>query len=187
MNRGYQVPDVAILRTPFQAFAMKDGRCAQALLTASLTLHTASRGSRYQLSERLRAVRSAIETLCESAPGKSDAEERWERLVARYGVENALADRGYEQGDAKAISGRLRIARNVATHGADAVLLDLGWPAGLDRPGPGKAVTKAEDLGVAALPADLAMLSFAVRLVLREMWPVARESGFNEGAFEGLF
>jgi hypothetical protein len=187
MNRGYQVPDLATLRTPFQAVAVKDRRCAQALLSASLTLHTASRGSRYQLSERLRAVRSAIETLCESAPGKSDAEERWERLVARYGVENVLAERGYEQGDAEAISRRLRIARNVATHGADAVLLDLGWPAGLDRPGPGKAVTKAEDLGIAALHADLAMLGLAVRLVLREMWPVVRECGFDEAAFEALF
>ena len=186
MNRGYEVPDLDTLRTPFQAFGAKDRRCAQVLLSASLTLHTASRGSRYQLSERLRAVRSAIETLCESAPGRSDAEERWERLVARYGVENALAERGYEQGDAETISRRLRIARNVATHGADAVLLDLGWPAGLDRPGP-KAVTKAEDLGLAALHADLAMLGLAVRLVLREMWTVVRESGFDEAAFEALF
>jgi hypothetical protein len=187
INRGYEVPDVATLRAPFQAFTFKHRRCAQALLSASLTLHTASRGSRYQLSERLRAVRSAIEMLCESAPGKSDAESRWEQLVASYCIEKTLAERGYEQGDAEAISRRLRMARNVATHGADAVLLDLGWPAGVDRPGPGKAVTKAEDLGVAALHADLTMLGQAVRLVLREMWPVVRDSGFDDAAFEALF
>jgi hypothetical protein len=187
INRGYEVPDLATLRTPFQAFAVKDRRCAQALLSSSLALHTASRGSRHQLSERLRAVRSAIEMLCESPPGKSDAEPRWEQLVARYGIEKTLAERGYEQGDAEAISRRLRIARNVATHGADSVLLDLGWPAGVHRPGPGKAVTKAEDLGVAALHADLTMLGLAVRLVLREMWPAVRDSGFDNAAFETLF
>jgi hypothetical protein len=187
IHRGYEVPDIATLRTPFQAFAVKDRRCAQALLSASLALHTASRASRYQLSERLRAVRSAIEMLCESAPGKSDAESRWERLVAKYDIEKTLAERGYEQGDAEAISQRLRLARNVATHGADAVLLDVGWPAGVDRPGPGKSVTKAEDLGVAALHADMTMLGLAVRLVLREMWPAVRDSSFDDAAFEALF
>lgn len=186
-HRGYEIADETILRMPFQAFAARERRSAQALLSASLALQSASRGSRYQLSERLRNVLAAIETLCESAPGAHDASSRWAKLVGRYNVEDELAKRGHEEGDSEKVGRRLRQARNVAAHGADAALIDLGWPPGVDRQMARKAAIRSEDLAISALHADLSALMHGVSLVLSEMWPTVAASDFDDAQFESLF
>lgn len=186
-HRGYELPADPVLSTPFQAFAARDRRPAQALLSATLALHSASRGSRFMLSERLRAVQSALEMLCESKPGARDAGDRWGRVIRAFDVDAEIAGRGYLSGDTKAITSRLKGARNIATHGADAVLIDFGWPAGVTRPLSPKQEARPDQLGGNALHTELQMLTHAVAVVLERLWPVVRDSQFDEATFESYF
>lgn len=183
----YPAPSDDFLRMPFEALAQSDRRAAQALLSSSLALLHASRGSRLELSEQLRALQSAIESLCEPGPGGSGAHDRWERVAARLRVWDELASRGYEDADIEAIQERLNDARNVATHGADAVLLDLGYPLGPDRPLRRRRSARAEDLGFAALHADLAPVRSAVRFVLSKLWQRAQAYQWDDADFEKEF
>jgi hypothetical protein len=181
----YATPTDDELRVPFEALALvHERRCCQALLSSSLALLSASRGSRSQLSEQLRDVQAAIETLCEPSPGEWGAFERWDRLADRSGVWNELV-RGYDSDEVERVQRRLRVARNVAGHGADSVLLDLGYPENASRPVP-RGTVSGEDLAFTALHADLSPLLFAVRFVLNHLWRTARASDWNDDVFEKM-
>jgi hypothetical protein len=100
-------------------------------------------------------VYTAIESLCESAPGKGGALSRWDKLTARLQVWDEVTRLGYDERDIADIQKRLKAARNAATHGRDVVLLDLGFPQHLDRPLQGKRIARGEELAFSALHADL--------------------------------
>jgi hypothetical protein len=183
----YPAPRPDLLRVPFEAMDALDKRCAQALLSASLALLQASRASRSPLSEQLRNLHSAIEALCEPAPGAPGASGRWRQLADRLGVWSELAKRGYEEADVDAFQKRLNVARNVATHGSDAALLDLGYPADAHRILPGGRQAKGEDLAFSAVNADLTPLRFAVRFAIRELICRVRAKDWDDSAFEQEF
>jgi hypothetical protein len=184
----YEVPTGDLLTLPFEALrAVRASRSAQALLSASWATFEAARGSRFLLSERLRHILVAVETLGEPEPGEPMKWERWENLSKRYGVHDELRGRGYsEEGIARAET-RLKNARNIATHGADAALIDLGFPEGAERalrfgdPVPG------EDLGFAALSADLTILIFGVQHVLAGLLRHQRDASWDDKEFEHQF
>jgi hypothetical protein len=152
-----------LLRIPFEAMAALDRRCAQALLSAALALLQSSRASRSPLSEQLRNLHAATEALCEPAPGAPGAHRRWRRLADRLGISGELAKRGYEEADVDAFQERLNVARNVVTHGSDAALLDLGYPADAERALPGGRRASGEDLAFSAVNADLAPVRRSLR------------------------
>jgi hypothetical protein len=116
------------LRLPFEAMAHTDRRGAQAVLSASLQLMEGGRASRLQPSERARALMAAVESLGEQPSGKN-ARKRFVRLMRRYGTDNAMEARGWSADKMVEALERMVKARNIATHGSDAVLLDLGYPA----------------------------------------------------------
>lgn len=184
----YPLPDGELLALPFEALALvRERRSAQALLSASWAAFQAARGSRFQLSERLRHVLVAVETLTEANPGDSVDWSRWRILTERFGVHSELRARGYSSPEITRAEKRLRGARNIATHGADAVLIDLGYPEGVKRAmkyGPAMA---GEDLGFSVLSADLTIMIYAVRLVLSEMLTWMQQSGWDDGEFEKQF
>jgi hypothetical protein len=183
----YTAPTDDLLRVPFEAMAVRERRCAQSLLSSSLALFQASRGTRHQLSERLRYLGVAIEALAEKPQGAGGAFPRWQRVAERHGVWDQLAKLGYSKGDISAIQGRLKTARDVATHGADAVLIDLGYPVGATRPLTGQRTAAGEDLAFSSLHADLSPLIYAVRWVLQMLFEITRAAGWDNNAFEAEF
>jgi hypothetical protein len=184
----YPVPGGDLLALPFEALALvRERRSAQALLSACWAAFQAARGSRFQLTERLRHVLVAVETLTEAKPGDSVDWSRWETLTERFGVHSELRARGYSSPEITRAEQRLRGARNIATHGADAVLIDLGYPEGVERAmkyGPAMA---GEDLGFSALSADLTIVIYAIRLVLSQMLTLMQRSGWEDREFADQF
>jgi hypothetical protein len=180
----YALPDDATLRLPFDAMSRLDRRGPQAVLSASLQLLAASRASRLQPSERVRALLAAVESLSEPASGGS-ARTRFTLLAQRHGTD-ALPARGWDQRRIQEAIRRVTDARNIATHGVDAVLLDLGYPIAVRR-----RLRFHEALGVelasGSLQADLPILVHVVgRTLAATIRELARDRWSDE-AFEGYF
>lgn len=185
----YPAPADEILAAPFEAFAAIRSRPAQALLSATSARLSACRAPRSMLSERIRDVRAALESLCEPPDCASvSAGARWIRLSDRFRVWDQVAStRAYSAQALAEVQSRLLNARNVSTHGADAALLDLGWPAG-DRRLRGRAGTAPRsDFAQAALRRDLGVMTHAVSEALRATWREMRLTEFDQDAFERLF
>ncbi len=184
----YELPADDLLPAPFEAFERLDRRPAQALLSSTAAVHAGSRATRSQLSERLRDVRAAIESLCQPPPGvRGNADSRWKHLAERFGVWEELADaRAYTPQQIKALQERLDAARNISAHRAEAALIDLGWTRG-SAAMRGRGKTKAEDLAVTALQRDIGPMLHALGQALRGTWAAMREADFGETAFEALF
>lgn len=184
----YPLPEPELLRIPFDAIDLvRERRSAQALLSASWAYFQAARGSRSLLSERLRHLLVAVETLGEPAPGKQMRWGRWQRIRDRFKVHEALKVRGHSRKEIKRAEKRLKQARNIATHGADAVLIDLGFPPGGQRELLHGSMMPTDDLGFAALNADLSALLFAVRLVLDGSLREAAADNWDDERFERQF
>lgn len=184
----YEVPAGDLLTLPFEALAaVRESRSAQALLSSSWAVFEASRGSRFLLSERLRHVLTAVETLGEPEPGKRMKWKRWKNLSRRYGAHDELRGRGYSEEEISRAEGRLKKARNIATHGSDAALIDLGFPEGVERALMFGDSMSGEDLGFAALSADLRILIFGVQHVLNQLLRHQRDAGWDDEEFERQF
>ena len=186
MYEPYTLPEEAVLAAPFTAFDALDRRCAQALLSSTATLYRCEVGSGLTLSERISEIARAVERLCESPDGES-AWGRWDRLAARFEVWSGLErNRGYSPEHTRELKQRLRRARNIGTHGADAALLDLGWNAGDRRMKFGPPAV-ADDLALAALYRDLQPMVSAVALTLDAVWRAMLDAEFDDREFEKLF
>jgi hypothetical protein len=182
----YPLPDDSVLAAPFEAFAALERRSAQALLSGASALYAAERGSRAQLSEHILDVRRALECLCEPADGKSP-DPRWENLASHFDVWTRVEEqRSYTPERVADLQDRLRNARNIGMHGADAVLIDLGWATG-DRTLKYGRTARASDLAYTALYRDLGPMAFAVSEALRAAWKEMRAADFDDAAFEKLF
>lgn len=183
----YEAPEDELLRIPFAAMERLERRSAQALLSASLAHFQASRGSRFLLSERVRSIHVAIECLCEPQGAQGSAFDRWSALTQRFEVWAELSRRGYDPEDARVLQERLKNVRNIATHGVDAALVDLGYPEDQPRKLRGKnRFALGRDLAVAAVQSDLAPLVFAVRFALEKLFLLMR-NGWSDEIFEEQF
>jgi len=186
MYEPYALPADDILAAPFAAFQKITLRPAQALLGSTAALYRCEVGSDLTLSERISEVARAIERLCEPANG-GQVWKRWSRLSAHFKVWSTLgANRGYSPSRAKELQQRLRNARNISTHGADAALIDLGWTAGNRHLMHGHTAL-ADDLALAALYRDLRPMVAVVGEALQATWHAMLDSNFSEEAFERLF
>lgn len=183
----YRAPAADVLSAPFEAMAARERRSAQALLSSAHALVQGGRRSRISLSEEIRGTIAAIELLCEREPLAHDAFDRWTVIAERLGVWEKAGIRGYAPEDIADLHDRLRFARNVAMHGADAVLLDLGYPEDAERRVARKKNAAGTDFAFAALAADLEPLRSAVRHVLRELFTLMRASSWNDEEFEAQF
>ncbi len=181
----FELPADEILRMPFDAMTFAHRRGAQAVLSASLQLLAAGRASRLQPSERIRALMAAVECLGEQPSGKG-ARQRFLRLAERHKT-NAVPTRGWDAERVKLAFNRMVKARNIATHGADAVLLDLGYPHAAQR----KLLYGQEALGVelaaASLQADLPILVHVVGRTLDLTVRDLSSDAWSDTAFTSYF
>jgi hypothetical protein len=183
----YPTPVDDVLHAPFEAFANLDKRCAQALLSASLTLAHAMRRSRHELSAQLRNTMACLEVLCEKENEISAAQARWEAVAGRFDVWSELSHRNYSDDDIAKLQLRIKRGRNIATHGADAALLDLGYPESAQRKVGRDKFAPGTDFAYSALAADLVPLRFALGFVITKLFDVARASGWDDATFEAQF
>jgi hypothetical protein len=185
---AYEVPDQPLLGQPFEAIVeIENKRSAQALLSASLAIFQAARGSRFLLTERLRHVLVAVETLGEPKPGKTMKWKRWERVSRRFGAQKRMRARGYTEAEIERAEQRLKDARNIATHGSDAALIDLGYPKGQQRALKFGGPMPSADLGFAALSADLTLLIAEVQHVLDQLLTHMSQHQWDDQEFERQF
>lgn len=184
----YKLPADDVLNAPFEAFDHVDRRPAQALLSGTAAVHAGTRATRSQVSERLRDVRAAIESLCQPPPGaRGNADDRWEHLAKRFRVWDRVADaRAYTPRQIDGLQQRLNTARNISAHRSEAALIDLGWTRGGGAMR-GRGRTRAEDLAVTALQRDLGPMLYALGEALRGAWAAVRAADFDDAAFEALF
>ncbi len=183
---AYDAPAAEVLAVPFNAIDNSGHRSAQAVLSASLGLLQASRGTRFTLSERLRFFHAAVDALCEPPVGQGGVPERWAHIANNYGVWDRLSEYGYLQSEVEEAQARLYQARNISTHGRDAVLVDLGYP-----PEAVRAMRKREvsgvELAVSGLESDLTPMLIAVRHVLRGLWDELPRLDWDDDAFDARF
>lgn len=183
----YEAPSQDLLAVPFEAISNLEKRSSQALLSAALAHHQASRASRFLLSERVRSIHVAIECLCEREPGAGDALNRWDVLADRLSVWDELRKRGYDPQDAQELQGRLKDARNVATHGADAALIDLGYPEAEQRKLRGDRYAQGQDLAIAGIQTDLFPLIHAVGFAIKELLLLMSQNSWDDKLFQEQF
>lgn len=184
----YTPPEGRLLSLPVRALALvRERRCPQALLSSCSSMFEAAHGDRFKLAERLRAILAAVEAVCEEEPGAPFNAARWRALSTRFGINQALDDLEHTTGSMIDVEKRLRQARNVATHGADAVLLDLGYPEGEERILKGEQRVSGEELSSAALDAGLGALIYVVQRVLAGALEHMDEHDWDDEEFERLF
>jgi hypothetical protein len=182
---AFEMPAEDVARLPFQAMAHVDRRGAQAVLSAGLHLLNASRASRLQPSERARALMAAVEALGEQPSGKG-ARARFRRLTERHGTDKAAEARGWSPARVRAAFDRIVKARNIATHGADAVLLDLGYPPDARRKMLyGTAL--GTELAAGGLQSDLPVLVHVVGRTLDQTIRELAADGWSDAAYDGYF
>jgi hypothetical protein len=179
----YVLPDERVLRIPFTAMENLDRRSAQAALSASLQHLSAARASRLLPSERIRALLAGMESLGEPSQGHANGIQRFKKLVSAHGLWGTAASRGWDEQRLRDAIGRMRRARNIATHGADASLLDLGYPVGVQRP-MRHELAMGHELATGALLSDLEVLIHLLGRTLAAVFEVQSANSWDDSVFE---
>jgi hypothetical protein len=188
----YEPPsDAAELGWPFIAMERApEHRSAGALLSATWALYQATHWPyELQLTDRMLYLQTAVASLCE-APGGGDNRamyDRWRALRTRLGLLQELAARGIEATDIEASEQRLSDVRNIAAHGIDSVLINLGYPTDRPRRFSKKRERGGEELALAQLYSELHPLQWMVRQALQRTWRTVVAANFSDDAFESGF
>lgn len=188
----YEPPsDVAELGWPFVAMKhAPERRSAGALLSATWALYQATHWPyELQLTDRMLYLQTAVASLCEAPEGGDNRAmyARWRALRTRLGLLQELAARGIEAADIEAAEQRLTDVRNIAAHGIDSVLINLGYPAERARRMNKKRARSGEELALAQLYSELHPMQWMVRQALQRTWSTVAAAGFSDELFESCF
>jgi hypothetical protein len=186
----YEIPSrPEFLRAPFEAIARAEENrlSARAALSAAWSLYIAeSTPVDLERTDRLLHISAAIEALCDLGQGPTTkGPERWEIVTARHGIWDEMKD-AYLPSEIRQAKTLVRDLRNIAAHGSDDVLLNLGYPAGQRRRLRGK--TRAgHELALAQAAAAYPILAMAAQLVARRIALEGIESGWSDDRFRENF
>jgi hypothetical protein len=168
--------------------AQRANDCALALLSACRSLYLAGAfPSELERTERVMHLWAAREALTDRGRhGQGKPNERWDRLLANLRIRSALARRGYARGEIDEALEALQSLRNLATHKADDVLVNLNFPDHLTTH-LHQATVSSDDVAlslvVSHLPAVYQALLTATLSLLRQ----AVSSGWDEHLFHRRF
>ena len=187
----YQLPsDEASLRAPFLAMeaAMDTDHLgalhARAILSTAWTLYTSQpQGSALQRTDRLLLLGTAIEALCDIGQGTWDGSQaRWKHVTGALGVWTELhgAYTQREINDARKLAKHLR---DIAAHGSDTVLVNLGYPPTLIRTLPREIERTGDELALARAAATEPILRYAVRKVALHLAQRGLHDGWDDTWF----
>lgn len=187
----YDVPsDRDVLRRPWRAIqAARECQSARALLSTTWAFQCAAREpSGLQTTDRMLYAFTAIASLCEDQKTRDDSDmfRRWGHLQDNVpGLHERASEVGLDEAALVHAAAALKNARNLAAHGSDAALVNLGYPAERTRDFRGRGVPGAE-LALASLHASLRPSLWLAREALLHCWSVAAGNSFEDGAFEKL-
>jgi hypothetical protein len=167
----YQLPiDPTTLSAPFRALNLAPGNAAaRAVLSAAWALHLVERTPNdLQRTDEILNLSIGIDALCDLGTNLSASFRRWESITARYGVWESLHDVNTpaEIDQAKELA---RDLRNIATHGGDSVLINLGYPREEVRRLLHRPSRTGAELSIARVDKTLPMIRFAVRSVMERL------------------
>jgi hypothetical protein len=109
------------------------------------------------------------------------------RVAANVDVWEGLDEIRLTKDRVRTLHERLRDVRNIAVHGSDAVLVNLGYPADAVRTMRGRRTVSGSELALAVIDSAWQPLGYAVPHVVRHLWLQAVDSGFDDVAFEANF
>lgn len=189
----YEVPgDLNLLSWPLRAVRAAE-RChaARALLSATWAWqHAARGGSVFEVTDIMFYAFTCLATLCEDPETQRPKAmfKRWDALQQNVpGLFDRARDAGLDKEAIDHARQTLQDARNLAAHGSDAVLVNLGFPSARTRMFPPNREVPGIELGLASLHAALRPSLWLLREVLLHCWAIADESEFNDAAFDALF
>lgn len=187
----YEVPSrPEFLSAPFIALerASENGLAARAALSAAWSLYLAERvPGDLERTDRLMFVSAAIDALCDLGQGPTgEGEKRWARITERHGIWREMQD-SYSREEIEDAKGLARDLRNVATHGSDDTLLNLGYPADQLRRLPGNRERTGHELSLANAATVFPLISTAARSVAKRVAMQGIETGWDDDAFRENF
>lgn len=180
--------DERVLRRPFDAMASGSSGALAVLASCRARYLAARFPSDLTVTERHMHLYTAISTLCEP-PGTfstREALDRWLTLVRRFDL-HADVSRGISEAQLTDAYARLRDIRDMAAHAGDSALVNLGYPADVNRSFAARRVVAGDQLSRAMLLTDLRPLMYIVRRALYEVVKWMSDRGWEDAQFEALF
>jgi hypothetical protein len=181
----------AYLNAPLIALekAQRGNQCALALLSAARSLYLAARTpNEFDRTERILFVWRAKEALTHRGlRGQGDAEERWRRLVVNLRLRRELTRRGYTREEVDEAFELVESWRDLTTHLADDVLINLNYPPKLKTYLHKGRVLGAEDAALALVASDWPIILNAVRVAARRLAKGAIANNWDERWFHRRF
>jgi hypothetical protein len=180
-----------VLPAPFEAMelARQGNDCALALLSAARSLYLAAAfPTDLERTEKLMHLWAAREALAaRGRRGQGSVDERWDRLVKNLRLRGSLTRTGYRRSEVDAMSEMLHSLRDLATHFADDILVNLSFPEKRT-----VQLNQARELGVNEVALSRVISAFPVlyRLVLKasvRLTEDALSNGWNERLFHRRF
>lgn len=178
------------LLAPFEAMhkAQSGNDCALALLSACRSLSlVAAFPSDLERTERVMHLWAAREALSERGRrGQGNPYQRWDRLVANLRLRGSLTRRGYVRSEVDEALEALHSLRNLATHKADDVLVNLNFPDHLTTQ-LRRATVGSNEVALSMIVAHLPVLYAAVRTAAVSLTRQAIAANWDERAFHRRF
>jgi hypothetical protein len=179
------------LRAPFDALAKarRGNQCALALLSAARSLYLASRvPNDLDRTERIVFAWRAKEALTHrGVRGQGSADQRWQRLIVNLRLRNELTRRGYDRDEIDEASSLVESWRDLTTHLADDVLINLSYPPQLRTRLIGNRVLGVDDAALAVVASDWPIILSAVRTAARRLTKGAIVHNWDERWFHRRF
>jgi hypothetical protein len=180
----------AYLLAPFEAMrkAQVGNDCALALLSACRSLFLVSAfPSDLERTERVMHLWAAREALTERGRrGQGSAYQRWDRLVANLRIRGSLTRRGYVRAEVDEALEALHSLRNLATHKADDVLVNLNFPDQLTTQ-LRKGTVGSNEVALSMIVSHLPVLYAAVRTAVVSLTRQAISTKWDEKTFHARF
>jgi hypothetical protein len=172
---------------PFAAMqhALRGNQGALALLSASRSLYLAANPSiELERTERVMHLWAAREALCDRGRrGQGTADERWERLIKNLRLKTALRRVGYTQTEITEAFEALQDLRDLSTHRAEDVLVNMNFPDGRLVPLHGGRTATADTVALAMVTSQSPILYRAISTATLSLTREAIQKGWNENAF----
>jgi hypothetical protein len=181
--------DRDLLRLPFDAMASATRRSAHVLLSAAWSLFQSRRfPSLLEATDRAFYLSTALAGLCEPPPPQTGGVlARWHHVRDRLDLRAELRDRGYTEAELDVAEERSYRFRNIAAHGGDAALVNLGYPADATRILKGQRTISGDQLAISVLNVDRRPMLWALREAVRLLFLEASRSGWDDQLFERNF
>lgn len=187
----YEAPtDPDLLRAPFRALerAGENGLAARAALSAGWSLYLAERApADLERTDRLMLVSAAIDALCDIGEGPTgEGANRWARFSERHGIWRDMRD-AYMQEEIEEAKTLVRDLRNVATHGSDDTLVNLGYPPEQLRKLMGNRERTGQELSLAEAAAAFPVMATAAHMAARRIASQGVKSDWDDDVFRANF